>query len=43
VSSNKEKNFEDLGVWALVVDDHLHYCWSFFLIFKVDIKAIVIG
>jgi hypothetical protein len=39
ISSIKERSFGGAKFWALIVDDHKDYCWSFVMKNKLDIKA----
>jgi hypothetical protein len=39
ISSTKVESYGGSCFWALVVDDHADYCWSFFLKAKSDLKG----
>jgi hypothetical protein len=38
ISSIKERSIGAAKFWALIVDDHTDYCWSFVLKNKLDLK-----
>jgi len=42
ISSIKERSFEGAKFWALVLDEHSYFCWSFFLKNKSDLKVKII-
>jgi hypothetical protein len=35
----EERSFGGAKFWALIIDDHTDYCWSFVMKNKSDIKA----
>jgi hypothetical protein len=38
IRSIKERSFSEAKFWALIIDDHTYYCWSFVMKNKLDIK-----